>query len=542
MASRGPLLLRGRARAALRAVGEFLAFVAAYVALDWVSFLQPLSSGGITPWNPPPGLSLALLLLRGWWFAPAILLGALASELVVRGASTTLPHAAASSVWLAVSYGALAAWIRWRFASGTPDFHRVGDVSWFAGVVSPAVVAIGLGYVASLHLLGRAPTLPFARQLLQFWVGDAIGILVFTPALLVHRLGWLRPPRLGAEVVAQGLAVAGALWILWGFDALLAPRLFYVLFLPLIWIGVRHGIEGTTLALVGMQFGLVAGLQLAGYTAPMVLELQLLMLTLVFTGLLLGASVSERKRTERALRERQSALDNTLRLAAASETASALAHELFQPLSALASYVGAARLMLPRAEENRERLEAALAAAGRETARAGEVIRRLREFFQSGAKRLERVAVEGLIRDSLEVMNPMLLRRGVSLRVACDEEVGEIVVDRLQLESVIHQLVENAADAVTSGEGLRREIEIVARRVRQQVTIEVRDSGPGIAPELGEEIFSPFKTSKTFGTGLGLSISRTIVENHAGKLSVVSSPSGAVFTVALPGTGPEEEA
>jgi C4-dicarboxylate-specific signal transduction histidine kinase len=370
-------------------------------------------------------------------------------------------------------------------------------------------------------------------------VGDVIGILVLTPALSVHlpRLHW--PRRLELEVVGQVGATAIALWMLWGFEAELAPRLFYVLFLPLIWIAIRHSIQGATLALVGIQFGLIAGFQIAGQTSE-VLELQLLMLTLVFTGLLLGASVSEWRLTEHSLRERQAQLDETLKLAAAAETASALAHELNQPLTAISSYVGASRLMLRDATANRERLERALAAAGREATRAGEVIRRLREFFRSGAKNLERVAVEDLIAASTDAMETALAVHGIALRVDCDAALGELSVDRVQIESVLHQLVQNAIDAILEQRG-RREIDVRARREGDAVVIEIHDTGPGVDPALGEGVFSPFKTTKALGTGLGLAISRTIVENHGGRLTFSSSPAGATFVLTLPTADTEPE-
>jgi signal transduction histidine kinase len=405
--------------------------------------------------------------------------------------------------------------------------------------VSAAVLAIGLGYVALLWAFGPLPPLSFPRQLLQFWVGDVIGIFVMTPALLVHRGGLRLYPRSEREWIAQACAIAGTLWLLWGVEADLAPRLFYLLFLPLVWIGVRNSIEGTTLALIGIQFGLIAGVELSGRSSEMILELQLLMLTLVFTGLFLGASVSEWRLTEAALRERQAELDETLKLAAATETASALAHELNQPLTAIASYVGASQLMLDRPLENRERLASALGAAGREASRAGDVIRRLRDFFRSGAKALERVPVRALVIDSVDAMRPSLEHHRIAIQVDCGPALGDVVVDRLQLESVLHQLLQNAIEAIADGASHAREVVIRARRSLDTVTLAVRDTGPGIDPELGDAIFSPFKTTKALGTGLGLAIGRTIVENHGGKLEYETSPQGATFVVTLPSAAAE---
>jgi len=522
----------------VRDVSLVVVFLCAYVSLDWLSYLQPLASAGITPWNPPPGLSVALLATRGWAYAPAVFAAALASDLLVRGATTTVEHAVASSLWITAGYSGLAVVIRRKLASGS-DFRRVMDISWFAGATSPAVLAVGVGFVASLSVLGPPNPLPFPRQVLQFWVGDVIGILVFTPALLVHRQAVIRRVAPSAESIGQVLATGAALWIVWGIDADLAPRLFYVLFLPLIWISVRRGIEGASIALVLIQFGLIAGLRITG-REEMVLELQLLMLTLVLTGLLLGSSVSERALVERALRERQAALDKSLRLAAASETASALAHELNQPLAAVANYVAASRAMLENVDQHRARLADALSAAAREATRAGDVTRRMREFFQSGAIRLERTDVEALIRDSIRSMSEVLAANRVTLRIECDPALAEAMVDRIQIESVIHQLVQNAIDAMVSASSDPREITVTAVRIGDRVSVSVEDSGPGIAAELSGTILSPFVTTKPHGMGMGLSICRTIIEHHEGEFIVKSGISGASISFILPSRMTEE--
>lgn len=518
---------------------EGAAFVALYVALDWISYLQPIESAGTTPWNPPPGLSLVAFMRRGWRFAPIVFLAALASDFVVRGETTTPERAASTSVLLALGYGALGTWLR-RRCGGEPDFRRVADVSWFAGVVSAAVIVIGAGYVSLLSLIGPPPTVSFGRQWLQFWVGDVIGILVLTPMLCIRRVASGRSRMSPLEVAAQAGATVAVLGVLWVFDPSHAPRLFYLLFLPLVWITIRWSIAGATIALVAIQFGLIAGLQFAGHSEEMVLELQLLMLTLVFTGLLLGASVSEWRATEDSLRDRQAELDDSLKLAAAAATASALAHELNQPLSAIASYVGAARTMARDVEKNRDRLERALSAAGQEAARAGEVIRRLREFFRSGAKHLERIPVAQLVADSVAGLQASLRQHLISVRIDCPEGTGCVDVDRIQLESVLHQLLQNAVDSIVAAGSAVRTIEVHARREPGRVLISVTDSGPGIDPELGDAIFSPFKTTKALGTGLGLSISRTIVEDHGGSLHCSPSTPGATFQLVLPAADPAE--
>jgi signal transduction histidine kinase len=511
---------------------ESVAFVTLYFALDWLSTLQPIESVGFTPWNPPAGLSFAYLLWRGWRAAPSVAFAAALAELGLRGAGTTLAHALGASLWFAVSYAGLAAWIARRRPGGV-SFDSVADASWFLGVISVGTGVVSLGVVASLELLGPAFAPSFVQQALQYWIGDAIGVAALTPALLLFpRVLPARAPR--AETLLQAAALTGGLLVLFLWDADLAPRRFYALFLPLIWISVRRGVTGAAFALAAIQGGLVLGLALTGVQGATVLDVQLRMFVLALTGLLLGAAISQQKDTARKLRERQGALDSTLRLAAASETASALAHELNQPLSAITSYLGAAQLLLTQPARDDARLAGAIAGAAREATRAGEIVRRLREFFRSGAKNTERVGVEPLVLGALRAMQPSLESRSVELRIRCEAGVGHVLVDRVQLESVLHQLVGNAIEAMSEAGSKDPAIEVVATGANGVVRVEVRDSGPGIDPELGDAIFSPFKTTKPLGTGLGLSISRTIVENHGGTLSVVPAASGAHFVLTLP--------
>jgi signal transduction histidine kinase len=509
---------------------ECVAYVTLVLALDWLSASLP-SESGFTPWHPAAGLGFAFLLLRGWSAAPAVALAAALGELAVRG-ETTLALALVSSGWLALCYAALAAWIQRRKPDGV-SFVSVADASWFLSVVAVGTLVASSGAVAARELLGAAGTLALLPAVAQHWLGELVGIAVVTPALLLLPSALtVRAPRL--ETLLQAAALIGGLSLLFWWDADLAPRRFYALFLPLIWISVRHGVVGAALALAAIQGGLVAGLALPGVYAGTILDLQLRMLVLALTGLLLGAAISQQKDTARKLRERQGALDSTLRLAAASETASALAHELNQPLSAITSYLGAAQLLLAQPVRDEARLAGAIAAASREATRAGEIVRQLREFFRSGAKRAERVGVEQLVLGALRAMEPALESRSVALRARCASGAGDVVVDRVQLESVLHQLVGNAIDAMSEAGSKDPTIDVAMTRSNGVVRIEVRDSGPGIDPELGDSIFSPFKTTKPLGTGLGLSISRTIVENHGGTLSVAPASSGAHFVLTLP--------
>ncbi len=517
----------------MRSLATASAFIAAYVFLDWVSYLDPVGAFAITPWNPPPGLSLALLLVLGVRFGPALLVAGLAADFFVRGT-----HPSAVSVLgnasIAISYTACAAILLRLDVS--PGLGNLRDVNRFVilALVMPSLAA--LGYLGSYAAAGAIPWSAVPRSALQFWVGDAIGILVTTPVLVgAWQLLRRRPARINiVEAVLQAAAILTALALVFGLGQEDAPKYFYFLFLPLIWIGVRHGVRGAAFALLVIQLGIIVAVQLAGFAAATVLEFQLLMLALAITGLVLGAVVSDRRHAQEALAAREAELARSLRLAAAAETASSLAHELNQPLSAVSNYVQACTLLLAQRDFDRERLAATLRTVVREVSRAGEVIRRLRDFFRSGSSRLERVAIGDLVDSCARSLAPRLSREGIVLRREIEPHLAEPLADRLQIEAVLNNLLFNAIDALTSGEFAERAIMLHARREAGAVKITVTDSGPGLPPELAEDMFRPFVTTKPEGMGLGLAISRSIVENHGGRLVAERVSRGAAFSFTLP--------
>ena len=224
------------------------------------------------------------------------------------------------------------------------------------------------------------PAASFLRGVAQFWIGDLIGVVVTTPALLVATRGRRNDVHLvWWETLLQAGAIVTALWVVFGSGLGDELKLFYVLFLPLIWIAMRRGLAGTTAAALLVQIGLIAALLFVGHKPGEVLEFQFLMLALALTGLFLGVTVEERRAAEQRLRAKQFELDRSLRAAAASELATTLAHELNQPLSAVASYSRAAQLLLERGDPEQE-LSATMNKVVAQANRAATVVRRLREF------------------------------------------------------------------------------------------------------------------------------------------------------------------
>lgn len=518
----------------LREAGLLLGYVLLYVFLDWFSYTHPVAPFAITPWNPPPGLSLVLLLRfrLGYW--PVLFVAAWLSEWLVRGLAAPLPLLALSCAIMTAGYSGAAAFLR-RTVRIDSDLTRLRDLSCFVAVVIVVTLPIAASYVAVFLFAGLIPQDEFIKDVLLFWGGDVIGIVVTTPVFLTH---WPsrsrdRALRWGVVEYLQFLTLLAALWLVFGWEVTDEFRYFYILFLPLVWIAMRHGIGGATLAIIAIQLGLIGFVQTSDHEQATVLELQMLMFTLTLTGLFLGMTVTERRRVESSLSQRENALNHALRLAAVSEMASALAHELNQPLSAIGSYVRACQLLALRPEDA-SRLTSTLDKVAGEVARAGQVVHRLRDFFRGGVMRLEPASLSQLVDGALATLAKRAERARVQIRTTLPGNLPPVLVDPVQMETVLHNLLANAIDALQNQRDETRTIEITAQAARGELLVSIRDNGPGIATEIGEHLFENFTTTKPDGLGLGLSMSRSIVEAHGGRLWLVPSSDGACFTFALP--------
>jgi two-component system sensor kinase FixL len=258
-----------------------------------------------------------------------------------------------------------------------------------------------------------------------------------------------------------------------------------------------------------------------------------------FTGFI--RDLTERQRTEARLQELQTELVHISRLTAMGEMASALAHELNQPLSAIANYMkGSRRLLENRSDEDSIVIRDAMEKAAEQSLRAGQIIRRLRDFVARGESERRIESVKKLIEEASALALVGAKEHGVRVRFQIDPSHDLVLVDKVQIQQVLLNLVRNAIEAMEQSE--RRELLIATRpRGDELVEISVADSGPGIAPEIAAQLFQPFVTTKRYGMGVGLSISRSIVEGHGGQIMVEANHGGGtVFRFTLPGVTNED--
>jgi two-component system, LuxR family, sensor kinase FixL len=247
--------------------------------------------------------------------------------------------------------------------------------------------------------------------------------------------------------------------------------------------------------------------------------------TRFFTGFI--RDLTERQEVEARLQEVQSELVHISRLTALGEMASALAHELNQPLSAIANYMkGSRRLLQHRTDQQSVMIREAMDKAAEQSLRAGDIIRRLRDFVARGETERR---IESIIKKLLEEASALALvgtrDRGVRVTYRFDPTLDLVLVDKVQIQQVILNLVRNAIEAMEQSD--RRELTIATERDPDgMAAVKVTDTGTGISPDVAAQLFQPFITSKPHGLGVGLSISRTIVESHGGRITVEPNPQG----------------
>lgn len=504
-------------------------FVACYLLLDWVSFIHPLQTFNITPWNPPPALIIMLLLVFGLAWLPLVFGAIVAAEVLVRGLPDPLLVTAVLSALLAACYAAIAL-VLGRVVSIEHRFVTVRDLFRLIVVVIVGALGTGIAYVGALVVTGLMPLQAAFSALLKFWIGDSVGILVLLPLLLMttdgQRRQQFRRMLSDPEVLLQAVAIGLALWVVFGQMASEQFKYFYVLFLPLVWVSVRHGLIGAAMAVVLIQGGVILAVQLAGHQALTVFELQTLLLALVVTGFALGATVDERRRADEDLRQ-------SLRLAAAGEMAAALAHELNQPLTALSGYARSCQLLLDAPGECRQELNETLHKLIGEAKRSADVVRRLRDFFRTGSTRLERIAPARLAHSVAESLADRAGAKGVAIECTVLPDVPELLLDPVQIDVVLRNLVTNAVDAASGFVRKPATVTVEVRRAAGFAQVSVCDSGPGVRAEQIRQLFEPFMTTKASGMGLGLAISRAIVEAHGGRLWAEAGEQG-VFRFTLP--------
>jgi two-component system, LuxR family, sensor kinase FixL len=521
-----------------QAVVVVCVYVASYVVLDWISFVHVLPIVGFTLWDPSQAASLALLVLKGLRFAPALLVAGVISDALVGGFPSGIQSTLASELIVAIGYTCVAAALR-RFAHADQGFPRLVDVVWLLLIAAAGTLATAGPVVAVLMIMQELPPALIAPSIRHFFVGDLTGIIGLLPALLTIPKAWDRWKEVSpvARIFDLGIFALGlgfALSVIFGMAPPQELEFFYLLLPPVVWIGVRHGLPWCALAILVVQFALISILTLLDYPPADFLAFQVLSLVVAATGLILGATVTERQRAERSLRQQQAELSRVARLTTAGALGTAVVHEISQPLATVATYAHACRRLLVSEPANLELLDRTMANVESEIRRAGEIVERLRDFLGKSELRWCSLDLAETTHKVVSVLADEARTHKAIVRIEA-HPLPRIAADHIQIEQVLVNVIRNAIEAVADCTNRERWVRIRLRRIGDEIQVEVEDNGPGVSPDIAQHLFEPFETSKLRGMGLGLSLSREMIKAHGGSLEWDATVAvGARFVLRLP--------
>jgi len=247
------------------------------------------------------------------------------------------------------------------------------------------------------------------------------------------------------------------------------------------------------------------------------------------------SDISKRVKAEERSRKLQAELEHVARLNIMGELAAGIAHELHQPLTAITNYVQTARDLLEEAEgASQQTVYEAMDRAVDQCQRAGQVIRRLREFMGKGETRRGMQDINTVIEESAALTLVGATENGLDLKLELDRRLPAVFVDKIQIQQVVANLIKNALDAMELSRDRRLTLR-TSSRDSDVVEVEISDTGPGIAANVVDRLFEPFVTTKPQGMGIGLSISRSIIEDHHGNLVAnANKDGGATLRFTLP--------
>jgi C4-dicarboxylate-specific signal transduction histidine kinase len=272
------------------------------------------------------------------------------------------------------------------------------------------------------------------------------------------------------------------------------------------------------------------------------------MFVLTATGLIVGVIVNERQATERVaresearLKEKEAEVAHAARFSLVSGMATALAHEINQPMAAARALGRSAQELLRSPQADLKRADQNLTRLIAEIDLAGGILRRMRDFLRRGRPQMSTIDVALVLDDTLMLIRPEAVSKKVKIDLDCPADLPVVYGDRTQLQQVVLNLLRNAVDSIVEL-GPDGHIQVTARRSDNSAHLEIGilDNGPGIPADRVGHLFKPLATSKKEGLGLGLSICLAIVEAHGGRIWLQSNQAGATeFRLSLPLEPPE---
>ena len=544
------------ARRWARSVGLAAAVGVAYFLAARLSVGLVLKPEGVAVFWPAAGISSGVLIALGPRSRWPVAAGVTVATIVIH-------QLIADPLWAGIALGLsnaaeaviTAALIERYFGT---DFS-IGRLRQVLGLLVAAIVgtaASGIGGAVTYRLFSGA-----SAEMLTTWqhwfASDAIGIVIVAP-LVIELAAALRQPPPRSEII-DGMTALAALAVMTAIAIALPQEPWEtvvpvaVLFPILMWITARCRpvfaaaaaflVSTTVVSTAVLGLGHFGDASLA--FADRIPQAQAVILFVALGAYILAALFAERRENEARLARANMMLERERdnKLMSAQALTGAIAHEVRQPLASIVSNASAALRWLERTPPDHDELRAALNRIQGESHRTSEVFDAIRALFRKGDQGRQRVDVNEIIGEVLQSLLGELKSHGVETR---SDLAGLPLVDgnRGQLREVIFNLVYNALEAMDTTTDQSRVLQVTTElRGRDAIAVTVSDSGPGIAPQKLDSIFTAFLTTKSDGMGLGLAICRMIVEQHGGQLTASSDgKSGALFQFVLPAAATDKTA
>lgn len=514
--------------------GWCLGFLAFYVLLEWATYRHDVSPLGITPWNPSAGLAAALLLRTGWRAAPVVAIALLIADLTVRQVDFPWWVELAEVVVTVASYTGAVLLLQQRWLDFEREITSFRDLCILMACVIAGAMIAAFGYTSVLTGAGLLSESEFVQATLRLWGGDVLGIMAVTPFVLLASAR--RLPRVSAEFCVQMAAVLVAVALVFSGRDGLRAELTYLLFLPVVWAAVRQGLVGVSAALLFMQISLMVALHFQPSMASInIVGLQALLLILLFAGLAIGVLTTERELLSSRLHQQELRMEQAARTASMGSFSNSLAHEVSQPLTAIANFVRTAIRALKMDTPDTQRAGVALDQAAAQVDRVVEITRKLRSLFEMGKIELAPHDAGAMAAEAVALMSKTAAEHGTVLVLERPDQPLIVSADRLQIGLVLNNLLRNAIEAAAMSASARRTINLGIQVTPQgDVAFSVRDKGPGFPPGFSLETHAVGHSSKPGGLGIGLGICRSIIEAHGGRISIAPRPDGATVAFTVP--------
>jgi signal transduction histidine kinase len=515
--------------------------------------LHGLKTGAPLVWLPT-GIAVAALFRFGNAVLPGIVIGAIA--VVVQQLPSSFSVQIVAGLTLQIAAGPVQAFtaviVLKHFAGADGLLRSFKSLSIFVIGGSFFSTAISAAMGASAFVMqGIIPPSIMFPVWFNWWIADALGVLVAAPVLLMLEGRWRRliiAPKMAMELLAICIAVIVLATMLFSSVVSLSPfqasALTYFTFPFLIVASIRGGHLFTTVVTVQVTFITVIGT--ANGFGPFALQaeyanayLNLFLIVSALTGLSLSTAVSERNVRETDLRQKRSELNRLYRASVMGEIGSGIAHEINQPLSVISIHT---QMLLKRFgardDDDEERVWLQEIDAG--TKKVSGIIERVRNFVQKKQTDLVQFEINDEIRSAVQIVGTQMSLQNLVVDVQLAQAPLITTGDRIEFQLLIVNLLQNAVDAYRDFEATNKVIEITSKlKEKDKLEICVRDYGKGVDEDVAEHIFDSFRTTKSGGTGLGLSICRSVVEQMGGQISLMPKSGdggGSAFVAQLPVT------